>query len=238
MSNTQQTIPAGSDHHRCISLASLSTPSQVAEGASCESRATRRFFRKGVAALCGMGLLVVAFTLLLMPVTDLRTVTRGGMPSGGWVLQVLVTGNLAVGLLWIWLDRLARRSGIAFSATREKLSTVALLVMGGITLFCLVLGGEECCHDILGMALCLACPTLAVTLPMLWLTVRRLESERLEALILIAFVAASAFVQGSPGDSPATEGEHPFVMNSCLIGMAVAVWLVTWAASPEARRAA
>ena len=73
-----------------------------------ESSASRWFFRKGAAAvLCGMGLLVVTLTLLLTPGADLRTATRSGVPFGPWVLQVLITGNLAVGLLWVWLDWLA-----------------------------------------------------------------------------------------------------------------------------------
>ena len=167
---------------------------------------------------------------------DLRTATRAGVPFGAWVLQMLITGNLAVGLLWVWLDWLAWRRGVQVSAARGSLSTVALLVVGGIVFFCLVLGGEKGSNDILGMTLCLAFPTLAALLPMLWWTVRRIESVRLGTLILIGFVAASGWVQGRMDNFPASDGENLFVMNSCLIGLAVAVWLLTWANAPEPPR--
>ncbi len=229
----QPTIAAGSHHLKSMTVASQgATPGNTA-GTSCESRASCWFFRTGSAALCGMGLLVVTLTLLLTPGADLRTATRGGVPFGPWVLQVLITGNLAVGLLWVWLDWQAWRRGVVMSLARGNLCTAALLVAGGITFFCLALGGQHSCNDVLGMALCLAFPSLAVLLPLLWLTVRRLESVRLGTLILVGFIAASALVQGRVGDSPATDGENLFVMNSCLIGVAVAVWLLSWANSPE-----
>src|SRR3990172_1708117 len=98
-----------------------------------------RFFRNGVAALCGLGLLVVLLTLWLAPDSDLLSAARRGVPVGGWVLQVLITGNLAVGLLWVWLDWLAWRRGLQPPETRGNLALAALAVAAGITFLCLIL---------------------------------------------------------------------------------------------------
>jgi uncharacterized membrane protein YhaH (DUF805 family) len=235
MNGLSQTLPETGHHANPVSASPVASH-QAARTLREDERTRRRFFRSGAAVLCAMGLLVVAVTLWLSPDAGLRAAAKNGVPFGSWVLQVLITGNLAVGLLWVGLDWRAWRRGAEFAAERGSLSTVALLVMGGITFFCLVLGGKRSSNDILGMALCLASPTLAVLLPLLWLTVRRLESVRLGTLILVGFVAASGLVQGRVGDSPATDGENLFVMNSCLIGLAVAVWLLAWAGQPEATR--
>jgi hypothetical protein len=192
-----------------------------------------RFFQKGVAALCGLGLLVVSLTLWLAPDSDLLTAARRGVPVGGWVLQVLITGNLAIGLLWIWLDWLAWRRRIQPPETRGNLLLVALVVAAGITFFCLILAGTQRNDEVLAMAMFLAFPTLAVMLPLLWVAVRRIESVRLGTLILAGFVAASGFAQGRIEDSLAASGESLFVVNSYLVGLAVAVWLLSWAAFPE-----
>lgn len=192
-----------------------------------------QFFRHGVAALCGLGLSVVALTLWLAPASDPHTAARDGVPAGGWVLQVLITGNLAVALLWVWLDWLAWRRSIQPPESRDNLSLAALFVIAFITFFWLILAGGQRNDEVLAMAMFLAFPTLAVMLPLLWGTVRRVESVRLGTLILVGFVAASALAQGCIDDSLATNGENLFVVNSYLVGLAVAVWLLSWAAFPE-----
>lgn len=197
-----------------------------------------QFFRYGVAALCGLGLLVVSLTLWLAPASDPLTAAPHGVPAGGWVLQVLITGNLAVGLLWVWLDWLAWRRGLPPSESRDNFSLAALFVAAFITFFCLILAGGQRNDEVLAIALFLAFPTLAVVLPLLWVSVRRIESVGLGTLILVGFIAASAFAQGRIEDSLTDSGESPFVVNSYLIGLAVAVWLLSWTTEPHAGRTA
>ena len=192
-----------------------------------------RFFRNGLVALCGLGLLVVALTLWLGPESELRTATRSGMSVGAWVLQVLITGNLSVGLLWAWLDWQAWRRNLQPAETRGHLALVALVVAAGLSFLCFVLAEAHRQNEVFGIALILALPTQVVLLPLLWLTMRRIESVRLGTLILVGFVAASALVQGRVDDSPGPDGENLFVLNSYLVGLAVAVWLLSWAGFPE-----
>jgi hypothetical protein len=192
-----------------------------------------RFFRNGAAALCGLGLLVASLTLWLAADSDPLTAARDDVPVGGWVLQVLITGNLAIGLLWVWLDSLAWRRGLQPSEMRGNLLLVALVIAAGITFLCLILAGTQRNDEVLAMAMFLAFPILTVMLPLLWGTVRRIKSVRLGTLILVGFVAASAFAQGRIEDSLAAGGESLFVVNSYLIGLAVAVWLLSWAGFPE-----
>jgi hypothetical protein len=191
--------------------------------------------RRGVAALCGLGVAVAALAFWLSPGREALDATRGDL-VGVWVLQVLITGNLAVGLLWVWLDWLAWRRDLRPLETRGKLALVALVVTAGLTLVCFFLAEAHLHNEVFGIALILAFPTVAVVLPLLWLAVRRIKSVRLGTLILVGFVAASALAQGHIDDSPGTNGENPFVMNSHLVGLAVVVWLLSWATEPHAGR--
>jgi len=198
------------------------------EGPAGVVASERRFFWNGVAALGGVAAAVIALALWLVPEAGLRVAAPEGVAFGPWALQVLVTGNLAVGLVWVWLDTFAQRHGSSISADRENLQGVALIIAIGITLFSLALGGNHCGNEVLAMGVCVASPTLAVTLPLLWLTARRIEPIRLRTLILIGFIAASSLAQSRAGDRLAAGDELAFfVANSCLIGLAVAVWLVT-----------
>jgi uncharacterized membrane protein YhaH (DUF805 family) len=207
-----------------------------AQGSSSADATKCRFFRNGVAALCGLGLLVVALTLWLTLDFESPNAAQRGMPVGGWVLQVLITGNLAVGLLWVWLDWLAWRRNLQPAETRGNLALAALLVIAGLAFLCFVLAEAHLHNEVFGIALILAFPTLAVMLPLLWLTVRRIESVRLGTLILAGFVAASGLAQGRTDDSPGPDGENLFVVNSYLVGLAVVVWLLSWATEPHAGR--
>jgi hypothetical protein len=195
-----------------------------------------RLFRHSAAALIGMGLLVVALTLWLGPDAHLFALGRRGATFGPWMSQLLLTGNLALGLLWIWLDVLAWRRGIHHSESRGDLLVVMCFVVAGVVSFGLLLAGATSGDDFFVMILLGALPTLAVMLPLLWMTARRIESLWLETLIPAGFGAASAFAQGCVDDSPARGGEGMLVANSYLIGAAIAVWLIAWAASPSPRR--
>ncbi len=233
MIGPQQTT-AGEGRHLAAAPVALGPSHQRGCDLIDPARSHCRFFCNCVAALCGLGLLVVALTLWLVPEPDMRNTTPSGMLVGAWVLQVSITGNLAVGLLWVWLDWLAWRRDLQPPETRGTLSIVALVVAAGITFLCLILAGTQRNQEVLAMAVFLAFPTLAVMVPLLWLTVRRIKSVRLGTLILAGFVAASALVQGRVDDSPGPDGENLFALNSCLLGLGVAVWLLSWAGLPEA----
>lgn len=189
-----------------------------------------------IAALVGMSLLGVCLTFWLAAETGSAAALRWDVPVGAWVLQALITGNLAVGLLWIWLDVRIWRLLTDSVEIRGILCFCALLLLIGLTWFSLALAEDA--EGLLIVLLFAAIPTSVLALPLLWATVRRIQSARLGTLVLAAFGAATALAQEYAGDSRITSDESFLVVNSCLIGLAIAIWLVTWAAIPQPRRTA
>lgn len=189
-----------------------------------------------IAALVGMSLLGVCLTFWLAAETGSAAALRWDVPVGAWVLQALITGNLAVGLLWIWLDVQAWRRLIQPRSIRGFLALATLLVTSGFTGFVILLAEDS--EEVLAVLVLVVLPTLVTIAPILWATVRRIQSGRLRGLILAGFVACSALAQERINDSPNTSDESFLVVNSCLIGLAIAIWLVTWAAIPQPRRTA
>jgi len=154
-----------------------------------------------------------------------------------WVLQPFVAGNLAVMLTWVWLDLRAARRNDEESDARFALCLLAVTVAVVSTFGGALWAGVLLRDFFLAGLLCVVAPVLVVAVPLLWFAARRIEPLRLRALVLAGFVAASTVV---PGGSRAGEevALRAFAMNSCLIGLAVAIWLLTWAAMPDTRRTA
>jgi hypothetical protein len=148
------------------------------------------------------------------------------------MLQPLITGNLAVFLSWIWLDLRAPRRNEADGDARFGLWFVAAAVAFVSTIGGAAWAGVIGREPFVPFLLFLVGPVLLVTIPLLWIAARRIERAWLRAVLLAGVVATSALVQR--GYKTGGDAElQVFTMNSCLIGLAVAAWLVTWAGSPE-----
>jgi len=91
--------------------------------------------------------------------------------------------------------------------------------------------------EVIAVATFISLPILAVTVPLLWLALARMATLRLRALVLAGFVFASSFAQERVTVSMARGDEMSlFAVNSCLIGLAVVIWLLSWIAKPSVAR--
>jgi len=202
--------------------------------------APRSSFTGRVGALCLAGLAVAILGLLLAPLDTLSTPASRNNPEPElWLLQPLITGNLTILLFWVWLDRLWAASGSAVWAARFGLWLVAVLVAFASSVLSLMLSGVLTEPDIVPLTLCFALPTVTLVTAASWLAVQRIPSLALRTLILTGFILASAHAQRSQRlDLDGEPGLGFFARNSCLIGLAVLVWLVAWAAAPYPQRTA
>lgn len=196
----------------------------------------RRFFKAGVAALGASGVLVVLLGVWLSSFRGVQPMEqRSVLPFGGWILQPLVSGNLAICLLWVWLDRFAIRFCGRNSETRDYFFVVMLFVVFASTIFCLGTAGVRGDSQVVAIAVFISLLVLAVAVPLLWLAVGRMVSLRLRTLALAGFVVASGGAQERAAAlMNAGDDMSLFVMNSYLIGLAITIWLLSWTASPQA----
>ncbi len=194
--------------------------------------AQRRFFAVSSAVLCGVGLLVMLLGHWL--VTDVQHKPGGGRdgpPAELRMLQPLVTGNLAVFLAWVWLDLRASRQAGKDADARLGLWFVATVVAGISTFGGAAWAGVLEREPFIPFLLFLVAPVLVVAVPLLWVAARRIERSWLRALMLAGVVMVSAIAQ--QGHITGNDAElRVFTMNSCLIGLAVTLWLLTWTVEP------
>lgn len=198
---------------------------------------TRRwFFRVSAVALCGIGVLVILLSRWLVWDTEAQPAGRSGDPVVELqMLQPLVTGNLAVFLSWVWLDLRAPRRDEKDADARFGLLLVTAAVAGVMTLMGAAGTPLLLSEAFLPFALCVVVPMLVTVVPLLWFAARRMERSWSRALLLAGVVVAGAMVQR--GHTAGNDAElRVFTANSCLIGLAVVVWLLTWAATSEPRR--
>ena len=196
---------------------------------------SNRFFKCSTAILCAVGLFVLlaGYGYAMAP-NDQREAREKNPPAELRMLQPLVTGNLAVFLLWVWLDLRAPRRDEKDGEARFGLWFLAAAVAGVTTLGGAAWAGMLEHEPFLPFLLCIVAPVLVTVVPLLWFAARRIHAPWLRALFLAGVVAASAMVQH--GHKTGNDAElRVFTMNSCLIGLAAAVWLLTWAATPEPR---
>lgn len=224
---------------RSSDFASVSSASALLSDAKSQgTNERRRCSAISAAVLCGVGLTVVLGEYWLMADAKNHGASQPNNPAVELrMLQPLITGNLAVFLCWIWLDLRApgwseedwdARFGIWFlAATMAAVSAVGSAAWAGVI--------ER--EPFVPFLLFLMGPVLVVTIPLLWSAARRIEQSWLRALILAGVVAASAIAQ--LGHNAGNDAElRVFSVNSCLIGLAVTVWLLTWAIFPAPRRIA
>jgi len=230
-----------------VAMISISSePTLNAASGSTEARADsdfrshRWFFKVAMAALCAVGVMVILFSVWRSSLSGaLPTEQRSGLLAEVGCLQPLVTGNLAVCLLWIWLDRAALHHCCQNSEARGSLFFMMLFVIVASTVFCLCTAGTKVDDVAVAIAVFISLPVLVVAVPLLWLAVGRMASLRLRALVLAGFAAASAFVQECATVAPGAGDEtNIFVVNSYLIGLAVALWLLSWTTKSCTGRAA
>jgi hypothetical protein len=198
----------------------------------------RRFLLASVAALCGIGLLVILLGhwFVLEPNSQPGE-QRNLPPVEVRMLQPLITGNLAVFLAWVWLDLRAPRRNEADGDAGFGLWLMATAVAVVSTFSGAAWAGTLEQEPFVPFLLFLVSPVLVVTIPLLWLTARKMERAWQRAVLLPSVVVTSGLVQHGYKTGPDAELQI-FTINSCLIGLAVAVWLVAWAVSPEPRRTA
>jgi len=105
------------------------------------------------------------------------------------------------------------------------------------TILCCYIVGIHGDGEVVAVATFISLPILSVTVPLLWLALARMATLRLRALVLTGFVVASSFAQERVTVSMARGEEMSlFVVNSYLIGLAVAIWLLSWTAKPGVAR--
>jgi hypothetical protein len=198
--------------------------------ASHETHGHRRYLARGVLGLCVAGLLSVIGVHWLSPTAGPVPVESGDTPPVELrLLQTLITGNLAVFLSWVWFDLRASARNEEDGAARLVLGHVAMAVAAVCTVTGVTWAGLLIHELLFPLALAVAAPTLAIIVSLLWFTARGVQSPGLRALLLAGVVMASNLVHQGPsgGEEP---GIHIFTANSYLIGLAVALWLATWAA--------
>jgi hypothetical protein len=201
------------------------------------------FFTAPIVAVFTVGALVIPLTVWPSSLPGARPIKqRNGILVADWILQPLVTGNLAICLLWVWLDRAARLLRHRNAEVREILLLVTLFVISASIVICLCTAVTQVDDMAIAIVLYISVPILAVSVPLLWLAVGWLASLRLRALVLAGFVVASAFAQKcakvAPDAGDETNITNIFVPNSYLIGLAVAIWLMSWTTKPHATRTA
>lgn len=215
-------------------IAPASSP--LTDSKNSEGDGRRRFFAVSAATLCGVGVLVMLLGYWPETETNQQPGNRQNAPLGELrVLQPLVTGNLALFLSWIWLDLRAPRRNEEDGDARFGLWLLATAV-AVISTFCGAgWTGMVKREPFVPFLLFLVGPVLVITIPLIWDAARRIERAWLRAVLLAGLAAASAIMQHGY-DTGGDAELQVFTMNSCLIGLAVTVWLLTWAASPEPRR--
>lgn len=238
MTGQGHTTSDAAERADAVSAEPCSGPNTLALSAGKGAGASRRCFRLGAITLCAVGLLMLCLGHgLARTLKEHLGGGRRGPQSEIQVLQALVTSNLAVFLTWVWLDLRARDRGELDGQTRFGLWLLAAYVAGVSSLTLAVTADAIEKQVFLPFMLFVVGPVLAVAVPLLWLAARRSVSYRQRAALLGGVVAAGALTQWlqGVGDDPEIQ---MCVLNSCLIGLAVVVWLLSWASTPELRRTA
>lgn len=212
----------------------------VENGAESDLRLYRRLCQAGVALLVAVGMLVLLLGVWLSsPRSEPPVEHHNNLPFDAWILQPLVSGNLAICLLWVWLDQMAIRFCNRNAGIRDAFLQVMLLMVLVTTVSCLCLAGVQGNDQAFAIALFITLPVLVVAVPLLWLVMGRMASLAWGALLLAGFAVASGIAQQRASvEMDAGEDASLFVANSYLIGLAVAIWLLSWTAVPHAEESA
>lgn len=190
-------------------------------------------------ALCVVGLLVTLLEVWVARAASPGLTSQSNPGQDYWPLQPLIGGNLAILLFWVWLDALRTSDTPDFKAARFNLWLVAAFVVFLSRILCLGLAGVSDDRMILPLTLFLALPTVTLVTVALWLAARRISSLALRTVILAGVAAAGSYAQQALSFATSSEPELGiFTRNSCLIGLALIVWLLVWAAAPETQRTA
>ena len=198
------------------------------------------FFKVAIAALCAAGAMVILLGVWLLSVGGVPKVEqRSDRFTGDGFLQFLVCGNLVICLFWVWLDQFTIRFCHRNSETREYLFVVMLVLAFASTVTCLAAAGVRGDMEVVPVAMFIGLPVLAVVVPLLWSAVDRMSSLWSGALVLTGFTVASGVAQErATAAADSDDAMRLFVMNSHLIGLAVGIWLLSWATRPHVERTA
>jgi hypothetical protein len=205
---------------------------------ACPDRIARRRLR--VAAWLSSGLILVSIVGAAVWLAEaeggdsLNSSTRRparaeASPDLPSFLLLLMTANASM-LAWtIHLDSRAAIHWLEDADFRVSVAVPPLFAAAGVTAWAVAAAERLGIREAGGLTLFVCLPTLAVSAPLLWRSVLALRQPRLGALLLAAFVLATAGVERLCAVARGGEvAERAFTCNSMLIGLAIAIRLGVW----------
>jgi hypothetical protein len=147
-------------------------------------------------------------------------------PAAIWMLQSLITGILAIFLLAAWGYSLCRLRWPNDPSGRLKLGITVPWTCIGWTLWMAIRANCISHEDMIMLILMVSLPALFISIPLLWHAILKLQQPCRSAWAIAGFLGGAICLQCWGTARVTDDPLYIFILNSALIAMAVALWLV------------